>query len=445
MLSQVAYDRPMLSRLKPQTTDHSQALAHNLRSLLLVRGCFLLSVVIALAYCHLQLHLPLAYQSMLWIITGLTLTSVASLAIMKRVATRPSHLFSQLLIDQLAVTGLLFFTGGADNPFVSYYLVPLCVAAANLSGRSTGLLMLISMALYTALFFFRIPLPDLAPHHLHSNDSTFSSHSLGMWINFALSATLISFFVVRMASALRHQQEQLQTLTEQSLRDEQLLSLATLAASTAHDLGTPLTTVKTLVEEIQADYPQEPALQQDLNLLASQIHLCSENLKQLSERAAYLKAGVGKSGAPDKICQQVFDHWLLMRPEVEASIDINPGPPLEVTLHPTLLQAIANLLNNAADANPQGIRVLLNWSDERLSLDIYDQGPGIDPELAHSINQPFESSKGDGRGLGLFLTQAALQRYGGSLRLQNQAEGGTHTHMTFHFDSSHYEAFDKDA
>ncbi len=420
----------------------------NLRRLLIIRGLFLLMVCATLAYSFWQLHMPLAYRSILWVISGMTLISVATL-LQLHLSHRASQLsfFGQLLIDIAGVSLLLFFTGGANNPFVSYYLVPLCVAAATLPRRLVWPLVLIALALYTTLIFYNVPLPDLAPpsHHNHAAGAgnSFSLHSLGMWINFLVSALLISYFVLAMAASLRQQDEDLARLREDRLRDDQLMSLATLAAGTAHELGSPLTTIKTLVKEMQADYcdpkpagstpgdltlRDDLALKDDLALLQTQIAHCTDTLRQLNRQAGELKDGILPQQSVRQYCSKVINDWLLLRPEVEATLNIDAqAPEVDAFWPPLVAQSISNLLNNAADANPVGLDIQVSWNPLQLTLQIHDQGPGIDPALATDLGKAFVSHKGEGRGLGLFLSRAAIERYQGNVSLENHPGGGALT------------------
>ena len=409
----------------------------NLRRLLMVRGLFLLTVCAALMFCYWQLALPLSYHSMLWIISGLTLINIITLWQL-RYAPKASELnfFGQLLVDIVGVSSLLFFVGGADNPFVSYYLVPLCIAAATLSWRYTWPLVTISLGLYTLLFFYRIPLPDITPHHQHDGTivTTFTNislHTIGMWINFLVSALLISYFVVKMADTLRRQDAALGALREDRLRDEQLMAVATLAAGTAHELGTPLTTIKTLLSEMKADYSQPNQLQDDLSMLQNQVAHCSNTLKQLTQTAGQLKDGIFPLDSVENHFQKIVNDWMLLRPEISAHFVVdNTCPEIEISLHPTIIQSITNLLNNAADANPVDIELFLSWNYQKLELQIQDCGTGMDEALLKELGKTIISAKGDGRGLGLLLTQAAVTRHGGSLSFGNRPQGGTEVRLT---------------
>ena len=125
--------------------------------------------------------------------------------------------FANLLLDVCFLTLLFYFTGGFTNPLVSYYLIPLIISAAVLRPAYTWLIAFLCIGSYTLLLFYYQPLPlfNMTGNHAMSN-----AHFLGMWINFGFSALLISWFVVRMASALRQQARAIAHNRELGLRDD---------------------------------------------------------------------------------------------------------------------------------------------------------------------------------------------------------------------------------
>jgi two-component system sensor histidine kinase RegB len=96
---------------------------------------------------------------------------------------------------------------------------------------------------------------------------------------------------------------------------------------------------------------------------------------------------------------------------------------------PDLTQALLNLLNNAADACPDGLEVSLDWSASEIWICIRDHGPGVPVAIAEQIGKPFFTTKGKGFGLGLFLSKASVTRAGGSVKLYSHEEGGTLTEL----------------
>ncbi len=148
----------------------------------------------------------------------------------------------QLACDLFIHSALLYFSGGSTNPFVSYYLVPLTIAAVTLPWRYSVVLSGIALTLYTSALlaqFYPLQTFPIARENLQV---------YGMWLSFALSAAVITFFAARMAEELRRQEELRAIRREEGLRDQQLLAVATQAAGAAHELGTPLATMSVLLE-----------------------------------------------------------------------------------------------------------------------------------------------------------------------------------------------------
>lgn len=333
----------------------------------------------------------------------------------------------QLAVDVLALTLVLYGSGGATNPFVSYYLVPICVASAILPRALAWPLNATALGAYTTLLFFYDPLPLLAPGHAH-HQGAFNPHTLGMWGNFMLSALLVSVFVDRMAHALRERQTELARARERQMRDEQLVGLATLAAGTAHELGTPLASIAVLAEDIEDALSGHPA-SEDIRLLAQQVRHCKGILQRLGDTAARLQRDETELVDVDGYLRTVLDGWRLLHPDRRINFHSEVAARTRIQTDATLPQALLNLLDNAAQASRDDIDVTLHALPGTVRLSIRDHGPGIPAALSDSLGQPFVSSKGEGRGLGVFLANASLERLGGRLAMRNHPEGGALTEV----------------
>ena len=101
-----------------------------------------------------------------------------------------------------------------------------------------------------------------------------------------------------------------------------------------------------------------------------------------------------------------------------------------IAVDTTLDQALTNLLNNAADARPDDIAIQLDWTADQVVIDIRDHGPGIPMSIADQLGDTFVSTKSKGLGIGLFLTHATINRFGGGVSLYNHPEGGTLTEVS---------------
>ncbi|WP_188985630.1 ATP-binding protein [Pseudomonas matsuisoli] len=332
---------------------------------------------------------------------------------------------AQLACDLVIHSVLLYYTGGSLNPFVSYYLVPLTIAAATLPWVFTLALSGLALASYTLLVMWSHPLDTT----IVRRESLFV---YGMWLSFALSAALITFFAARMSEELRRQELRRAARSEADLRDQQLLAVATQAAGAAHELGTPLATMSVLLAELREDHP-DPHLQEDLAVLQEQVKQCKESLQQLVRAAeAERRQAVERQSVVDWV-HAVLERWHLMRPEVTYRKRCEgKGEPPQLVPPPDLSQALLNLLNNAADACPTDLDVEIDWSEEGMVVRIRDNGSGVPLHIADQIGKPFITTKGSngkGFGLGLFLSQASVTRAGGSVKLYNQQGGGTLTEL----------------
>lgn len=441
----------------------------NLKRLIWIRTWVVTAQTVALIYFYfssLQLH----YSELTALLsTSLAITALSWWRLGQHWPVTDQEYLLHILVDIGLLTAILYFSGGATNPFVSYYLVPLSISAAILPWAYTWSVAGISLSCYSALLFFYKPIDALQPslHQHGSLSSNLNLHILGMWLNFMLSAALITYFVVKMASALRQQEARLGARREDELRDEQIVAVATLAAGTAHELGTPLATMAVLLQELEQELEQKveqkveqkpdayrgdqqyaltdkeaatnKQLQEDIQLLQQQVSHCKHILQKLVTVAEKRSHKQQQAVAVTDFMQQVTEHWQILHPELllhysikgslnKPSTDLVQAP--IILTEQTLEQAVTNLLNNAADACHKQVELELAWDNNCIYIIIRDDGDGIPVKVAEQMGKPFISTKQKGLGLGLFLSHATISRYGGTIKLVNATQGGTQAELT---------------
>jgi len=473
----------MKSSLLSTQTGHS-----HLRRLFMLRSWAILAQFATLILVHRFLSTDFAWTPMIGTVVFLVLVNWLTwwrLSLDYPVGNL--ELFLQLCLDVNALTVLLYFGGGSTNPFVSLYLLPLVLAAATLPRRYTWGMAALTVACYSLLMVWYVPLPTgdghaghaghtatavaaasaatAAPVHDHTamamdhsqhqmqqpeepptdycrtepesapvnatSDSSplgdaFNAHVLGMWLGFVISATVIAYFAVEMAAAVRLREAQLTQVREETLRNERIVSLGTLAASAAHELGTPLSTMSVVIGEMKNDC-DSPDQKDSLTLLDDQVRNCKRIIDTLVNDAQKTPELMNI----EKFLFGVLDEWQLLRPTVHYTYQVSgvqPAPRLRAD--PALRAALLNLLNNAADASSEGMQIMLRWDDRNIVLEIQDQGLGLTPEAAARAGSAFFTTKEEGRGLGLFLANATLERLGGNVRLFNRDGGGATTEVT---------------
>ena len=434
-------------------TGHS-----HLRRLFVLRSWAILAQLITLLLVHRFLSHDFAWGAMLSVVGSLVLLNVLTwwrLSLDYPVGNL--ELFAQLSADVLALTVLLYFGGGSTNPLVSLYLLPIVLSAATLPRRLTWGMAALTLACYSMLMVWYVPLPtgnvhaqrdhaamqqmDHGHHHMDMPmdaapvaeaatsplQDAFNTHVMGMWLGFVISAAVIAYFAVGMTAAVRQRDAQLNRVREETLRNERIVALGTLAASAAHELGTPLSTMSVIIGELRHEQSIATQQQDDLKLLDEQVKNCKRILDTLI-RHAQETPEVQDIGS---FLLGVLDEWQLLRPTVQYHFEASGAQPApQMRADPALRAALLNLLNNAADASPAAMDILLRWDEKKIVLEIRDNGPGLTPEVAARAGSAFFTTKQEGRGLGLFLANATLERLGGSVRLSNREGGGANTEVT---------------
>ncbi|MBZ0104805.1 MAG: sensor histidine kinase [Sulfuricella denitrificans] len=399
----------------------------NLRRILLLRGLLIGALLLAGFVAVRLLGLPLPLPPLLSVVGLLVLVSLLTWwRLQKPWPVTDGELFAQLLADVFAITVLLFYAGGSTNPLVSYYLVPLVIAAITLPGMYTWSMAVFTAACYTLLMFNYYPLMP--------RDGNFSTavylHLTGMWMTFVLSAFLIAFFVVRMANAVKERDRALAAAREDTLRNERIVALGTMAAGAAHELGTPLATMAVVTTELQQEYASDTALVEDLHLLRQQVDNCKEILSNMLVVAGQGRAEDATAQSLDHYFADLLEKWQLLRPGVAVESSWQGALPApRIVADQTLTQALINLLNNAADASPDNVEIFGSWQHDELQLEIRDRGPGLSPDVQQRAGQPFFTTKGHGFGIGLFLANATIERFGGRVLLINREGGGVLTQI----------------
>ena len=335
----------------------------------------------------------------------------------------PIEAVAHIAVDIAALTWLLYLTGGATNPFVSLMVLPITLAAAALPLRYVAIVALLAAASYLALFPWHVPLPML-----HAQDGgDFNLHLVGMAINFVIMAAALSFFVTRLARLLHMREREIQRERERALRDEGILAIATQAAGAAHELNTPLSTMRTLLAELRREHAGDSALTDDLDLLGGQAERCRDILRELVALGSRQLSGAPQRLALEEFVRDCESRFHLLRPEVELSIAIEgDASAREIEAEPSLRHALINLISNAADASlaAGSARVELRVAANRdqVEFGVRDFGAGTEAELV--ARSAFQSSKRDGLGLGLALAHATAERLGGELRAELQPDRG---------------------
>ncbi|HHN66595.1 MAG TPA: ActS/PrrB/RegB family redox-sensitive histidine kinase [Thermopetrobacter sp.] len=358
-----------------------------------------------------------------------------------RATLRLRETYAALLLafDLVQLAGLLYLTGGLQNPFALLFLVPVTIAAASLSAPRVLLIGALALALITLLAFFHFPLPwwpgrafALPPLYL-----------AGVWGALVSGVLFIGFYAWRIARESRDLGTALSAAELALARQQRLHALNGLAAAAAHELGTPLATITVAAREMRRacqtgvkSAEERKALCEDLDLLVEQAERCRDILARLAdpERAGdAMLASATLAALLDEIVEPLRGPDLDIRLHV-APIDGAAAKPPLIMRDPGLLYGLANLIENACDFAERRVEIEAGWSDEEVAVTIADDGPGFAEAVIDRLGEPYVTTRGYGRlktdrqpedetgmGLGFFIAKTLLERSGATIGLANRA------------------------
>lgn len=390
-----------------------------LQQLIHLRFLFVVLQLVALVVSQYWLEYELVYVTLYGIVFVEVLINLVCWYFYRtpRNAIAAEYLL-QLSLDIGVLTLLLYYSGGATNPFVSLLLLPVAIGAVTLPKPLALLIASLGLSAYSALLF------SLSPHALHMMDM--QEHFVGMWLNFVVSAAVVLVIVASLVKTMNKQQQQLQERREEQLRQEQVVSLGSAAAQFAHQLATPLGTAHLIVEELQEQQNDTSAT--EVEELQEQLQLCSLRLQQFRDMAERVRSG--------DVTQQSFSAFIsalkgelqlnFAAVEFQYKVDSSLAD-FKVADDGSLIPALMNLVQNAVQAsNTAGqnrVAIVAESASGKAQILIRDFGMGLsETHLMQLGTQLVDSEKG--LGMGVMLSHATLERLGGALKIYNHPEGG---------------------
>jgi two-component system sensor histidine kinase MtrB len=211
----------------------------------------------------------------------------------------------------------------------------------------------------------------------------------------------------------------------QQQRDSQL----TFVAAVAHDLRNPLAAMKAAVEVLAAQQRSSGPHRQMTSLVSRQIDIL---VRMISDLLDFARVEAGKFSITPSLCDardlatQVVELYGGMSALHELQLEV-PDTPLPLRCDALRIgQVLNNVVSNAIKYSPRGGRVTVSvrCRDDRIVIEVTDQGPGIPQEEHELIFEPFKRSPGSeaeipGVGLGLSVARRIVEAHGGTIGLQS--------------------------
>ena len=328
--------------------------------------------------------------------------------------------------DLIQLGLLLYLTGGLSNPFALLILAPVTVASTILPLRSTLILGAITLAIITVVRFNSVPILTSANEALVLPELFI----FGFWVSLIIGVVFVAVYARQVTQETLSMGEALVATQMALAREQKLTDLGGVVAAAAHELGTPLATIKLVSSELIDELDDRDDLREDAELIREQANRCRDILRSMGRagkedhllRHAPVETVVREASEPH------MDRGKLVEFDILAPEDGGPRQP-DILRRPEVIHGIRNLVQNAVDFAETLVRVEISWSDDVISIRISDDGPGFSQSVLGRIGDPFvrrrRSESGgrrpgyEGMGLGLFIAKTLLERSGAKLGFAN--------------------------
>ncbi|MBK4217604.1 ActS/PrrB/RegB family redox-sensitive histidine kinase [Paracoccus caeni] len=330
------------------------------------------------------------------------------------------HAFGQLTFDLIQISALMALTGGLSNPFALLVLAPVTVAATSLDNRQTLMLGVATVVLISIASVVALPLRDANGTQLLMEPVL----AIGHWVALVIGVAFFAGYARRVTAELGATSRALFASQMALAREQRLQHLGGVVAAAAHEMGTPLATIKLIAGELADELKDRPDLYADANAL-----------RESAERCGQILRGMGRAGKEDLHLRSAPLRAVL---EDAAGPHADRGPVVEILAEgpdvrrdPAVIHALRNLIQNAVDFAQSRVVIEADSGSEFVTVTIRDDGPGYSPALLARIGDPFLTSRRtgaqrngyEGMGLGLFIAKTLLERSGARLTFANGGPG----------------------
>lgn len=402
-----------------------------LRTLILLRWMAITGQLVAITVAHRYYGLQLPLGLCFLVVGAAIIANLISIFVFpenKRLTELEAMLV--LLFDLTQLGFLLYLTGGLTNPFALLILAPVVISASALQLRTTITLGLVAIWLVTLTAFANIPL-RFADGTILTIPPLFE---FGFWLSILIGILFLGLYSHRVAVEIRSMSQALLATQMALAREQKLTDLGGVVAAAAHELGTPLATIKLVSAELMEELADHPDLREDAQLIRDQADRCRDILRSMGRagkddlhlRRAPLGAVVREAAEPHLERGKIvlFD----MGPS-SGGADRQPV----ILRRPEIIHGLRNLLQNAVDFARTTVWVDVEWSATLISITIVDDGEGYPPHLIGRIGDPFvrqrrmgqdraQRPEYEGMGLGLFIAKTLLERSGAELSFANASD-----------------------
>ncbi len=313
-----------------------------------------------------------------------------------------------LFFDIIQLTVLIYLTGGAKNPFIIFIIIPSIFASTNLGLKTNLLIVLITCLMIIFLTFYAGDLPYPLANHFHISDYIYYS----VPVSLIIALIFLNYFAIIFGRESRLRKEALNKMEEIMAKEHEMLSLGGQAAAAAHSLGTPLSTIKIISQELTKQLKNQKDVIQDIELLSSQVERCNQILKKLSLNPDVEDNFIDEDSTMRDYLKEIISSF---RETSKNQFNFNfeqDAHSKKITKSIEIVYGLRNFIGNANKFCKSKIYVNLKSNIENTIVTIEDDGGGYPNDILSKIGEPYlkSSDKNSGLGLGLFIGKTLLEK-----------------------------------
>ena len=329
--------------------------------------------------------------------------------------------FIFLVIDILQLTILLYLSGGIINPFVIFIIIPSVFSSSNLSFRTNSLLVLLTSVSIIFLTFYSTDLPSPLDDHFHVSPYYYYSIPIALII----ALVFLNYFAMTFGTQSRLRKEALTKMEEVMAKEHELLSLGGQAAAAAHSLGTPLSTIKIITQELLKQFEGNKDVEKDINLLSSQVERCNEILKKLSLNPDEEDEFIDKDISIRDYLNEILNSFKEISTKKFIFNFDQDSNSKKIVKSIEIVYGLRNFIGNSNKFSNEYVFINLKSDSEFTEISIEDDGPGYPKDIISKIGEPYLKSNNPqdksktGLGLGLFIGKTLLEKNFASVICRN--------------------------
>ena len=330
-----------------------------------------------------------------------------------------------LTLDIIQLSFLLYLTGGTINPFSIFLIIPSIFASNSLSIRTNILLIILTISSIILLTFYHQELPSPLNEYIFSN---YYYYSVPLALIIAL--IFLSFFALTFGNESKVRKDALDKIQEVISKENELVSLGGQAAAAAHSLGTPLSTIKIISQDLYDNFKNNKELKKDVELLLSQVDRCNLILKKLSLNPAVEDDFIDKNITLENYVKEIVNSFEEISDKnfiINTEQNYNS---FEISKLIEVVYGIRNFIGNANKFAKKNIYISITSDSENSSISVEDDGSGFPKDILTKIGDPYikslqsKNKSRAGLGLGIFIGKTLLEKNKAKLLIRNSETRG---------------------